>query len=192
MLHCGRRRSLLLEGGLTAPEARGGDKLPNRKRRPTPANAHTVRAQSISTWRQMALERRSRSSQSLDRRKSPPRRAHHPSTLTTRFRYRRSAFVNTSSGARRSESAFRRKYKYQITRRSLWRRHLGRRGGDAHAPSVEWPKAWAQASAPMDHRKRRGLSILRWQFSGQSEDDSFVAVIDAFTKATGVNVTISR
>ena len=34
--------------------------------------------------------------------------------------------------------------------------------------------------------------MLRWKYFVQSEDDAFVKIIEAFTKATGVKVTISR
>ena len=34
--------------------------------------------------------------------------------------------------------------------------------------------------------------MLRWKYFVQSEDDAFVALIDAFTKATGVKVNITR
>ena len=34
--------------------------------------------------------------------------------------------------------------------------------------------------------------MLRWKYFVQSEDDAFVKLIDAFTKATGVKVNISR
>ena len=36
------------------------------------------------------------------------------------------------------------------------------------------------------------LSMLRWKYFVQSEDDAFVALMDAFTKATGVKVEITR
>jgi len=36
------------------------------------------------------------------------------------------------------------------------------------------------------------LSILRWKYFVQSEDDAFVALMDSFTKATGVKITIAR
>jgi multiple sugar transport system substrate-binding protein len=55
----------------------------------------------------------------------------------------------------------------------------------------EWAKAWAQA-APWKPEKSAQLSMLRWKYFVQSEDDAFVALMDAFTKATGVKVTISR
>ena len=56
---------------------------------------------------------------------------------------------------------------------------------------LEWAKAWAQA-APWKPEKGAQLSMLRWKYFVQSEDDAFVALIDAFTKATGVKVNISR
>jgi multiple sugar transport system substrate-binding protein len=56
---------------------------------------------------------------------------------------------------------------------------------------LEWAKAWAQ-SAPWKPEAGAELSMLRWKYFVQSEDDAFVALIDAFTKATGVKVTISR
>jgi multiple sugar transport system substrate-binding protein len=56
---------------------------------------------------------------------------------------------------------------------------------------LDWAKAWAQA-APWKPEAGAQLSMLRWKYFVQSEDDAFVAMIDAFTKATGVKVTISR
>src|SRR6202162_5471672 len=56
---------------------------------------------------------------------------------------------------------------------------------------LEWAKAWAQ-SASWKPEKDAQLSMLRWKYFVQSEDDAFVALIDAFTKATGVKVNISR
>jgi multiple sugar transport system substrate-binding protein len=56
---------------------------------------------------------------------------------------------------------------------------------------LEWAKAWAQ-SAPWKPESGAQLSLLRWKYFVQSEDDAFVQVMDAFTKATGVKVTISR
>src|SRR4030095_10635404 len=55
----------------------------------------------------------------------------------------------------------------------------------------EWAKAWAQ-SAPWKPEKDAQLSMLRWKYFVQSEDDAFVKLIDAFTQATGVKVTIAR
>ncbi|HEX5959326.1 MAG TPA: extracellular solute-binding protein, partial [Hyphomicrobiaceae bacterium] len=56
---------------------------------------------------------------------------------------------------------------------------------------IEWSKAWAQ-TAPWKPEAGASLSMLRWKYFVQAEDDAFVKLIDAFTKATGVKVTISR
>src|SRR5512144_1948923 len=56
---------------------------------------------------------------------------------------------------------------------------------------LDWAKAWAQ-TAPWKPEPGAALSMLRWKYFVQSEDDAFVALIDAFTKTTGVKVTISR
>jgi multiple sugar transport system substrate-binding protein len=56
---------------------------------------------------------------------------------------------------------------------------------------LEWAKAWAQA-APWKPEKNAQLSMLRWKYFVQAEDDEFVKLMEAFTKATGVKVTISR
>jgi multiple sugar transport system substrate-binding protein len=56
---------------------------------------------------------------------------------------------------------------------------------------LEWAKAWAQ-SAPWKPEAGAKLSILRWKYFVQSEDDKFVELMKAFTKATGVDVIISR
>src|SRR3979409_2787637 len=64
--------------------------------------------------------------------------------------------------------------------------------GALPAPSLlDWAKAWAQ-TAPWKPESGAQLSMLRWKYFVQSEDDAFVALIDAFTKATGVKVNISR
>ena len=54
-----------------------------------------------------------------------------------------------------------------------------------------WAKAWAQA-APWKPEAGAQLSMLRWKYFVQSEDDAFIALLDAFTKATGVKVAVSR
>src|SRR5258707_89789 len=56
---------------------------------------------------------------------------------------------------------------------------------------LDWAKAWAQ-TAPWKPESGAQLSMLRWKYFVQSEDDAFVALIDAFTKATNVKVNISR
>src|SRR6516165_8457750 len=56
---------------------------------------------------------------------------------------------------------------------------------------LDWAKAWAQ-TAPWKPEKGAQLSMLRWKYFVQSEDDAFVKLIDAFTQATGVKVAIAR
>jgi multiple sugar transport system substrate-binding protein len=56
---------------------------------------------------------------------------------------------------------------------------------------LEWAKARAQ-TAPWKPEKGAQLSLLRWKYFVQAEDEVFVAIMDAFTKATGVKVTIIR
>jgi multiple sugar transport system substrate-binding protein len=56
---------------------------------------------------------------------------------------------------------------------------------------IEWTKAWAQ-TAPWKPEPGAQLSLLRWKYFVQAEDDEFVKLMEAFTKATGVKVTISR
>src|SRR3982074_3129949 len=79
-----------------------------------------------------------------------------------------------------------------ITRRTL----MGSTGAAVAialtAPAVlDWATAWAQA-APWKPEKNAQLSMLRWKYFVQSEDDAFVKLIEAFTQATGVKVNISR
>ena len=50
---------------------------------------------------------------------------------------------------------------------------------------LDWAKAWAQ-SAPWKPEKGAKLSMLRWKYFVQAEDDAFVKLIQAFTQATGL------
>jgi multiple sugar transport system substrate-binding protein len=56
---------------------------------------------------------------------------------------------------------------------------------------LEWAKAWAQ-NPPWKPEPGAQLSMLRWKYFVQAEDDEFVKLMEAFTKATAVKVTISR
>lgn len=56
---------------------------------------------------------------------------------------------------------------------------------------LDFAKAWAQ-TAPSKPEAGAQLSMLRWKYFVQSEDDAFVKMIEAFTAATGVKVQISR
>jgi multiple sugar transport system substrate-binding protein len=80
-----------------------------------------------------------------------------------------------------------------LTRRTLVNSGtaLATAGALTSSALLEWAKAWAHTS-PWKPETGAQLSILRWKYFVQSEDDTFVALINAFTKATGVNVTISR
>jgi multiple sugar transport system substrate-binding protein len=68
---------------------------------------------------------------------------------------------------------------------------LAATGALAGSGLTEWAKAWAQA-APWKPEKGAQLSLLRWKYFVQSEDDTFVKLVDAYTKATGVKVNIIR
>jgi len=56
---------------------------------------------------------------------------------------------------------------------------------------LDWAKAWAQ-NAQWKPEKGAKLSMLRWKYFVQAEDDAFVKLIAAFTQATGVSVDIAR
>ena len=68
---------------------------------------------------------------------------------------------------------------------------LGAAGALTAPALLDWAKAWAQ-TAPWKPEQGAELSMLRWKYFVQSEDDAFVALIDAYTKATGVKVTVAR
>lgn len=76
-----------------------------------------------------------------------------------------------------------------LTRRSVLA------GGAAMAAGgsdlLGFAKAWAQTS-PFKPEAGAKLSLLRWKRFVAAEDDAFVATLDAFTKATGVTVTVSN
>src|SRR4051812_16347292 len=56
---------------------------------------------------------------------------------------------------------------------------------------AEFAKAWAQTNQWKPEPGAQ-LSMLRWKYFVQSEDDAFVALMNAFTQATGVKVEITR
>lgn len=80
-----------------------------------------------------------------------------------------------------------------LTRRTLVKggTALGAAAALSGPALLDWAKAWAQAS-PWKPEKGAKLSMLRWKYFVQSEDDAFVKMIDAFSKATGVQVSIAR
>jgi multiple sugar transport system substrate-binding protein len=54
-----------------------------------------------------------------------------------------------------------------------------------------WATAWAQSS-PWKPEPGASINLLRWKRFVQSEEDAFVKLVDAFTKATGVKVTVGN
>ncbi|MGE0751700.1 MAG: ABC transporter substrate-binding protein [Variibacter sp.] len=80
-----------------------------------------------------------------------------------------------------------------FTRRALVKgaTALGAAGALTGPALLEWAKAWAQ-NAPWKPEKDAKLSMLRWKYFVQAEDDAFVKLCEAFTKATGVKIEISR
>ncbi|MCA0417162.1 MAG: substrate-binding domain-containing protein [Proteobacteria bacterium] len=54
---------------------------------------------------------------------------------------------------------------------------------------TEFARAWAQAT-PFKAEKGAKLTVLRWKRFVQSEEDAFVKLVAAFTKATGVAVNV--
>lgn len=56
---------------------------------------------------------------------------------------------------------------------------------------LDFAKAWAQQNQWKPEPGAQ-LSMLRWKYFVQSEDDAFVELINAFTQATGVKVDITR
>jgi multiple sugar transport system substrate-binding protein len=83
--------------------------------------------------------------------------------------------------------------KTNLTRRTLVKggTALATAGAITGPALLEWANAWAQ-TAPWKPEKGAQLSLLRWKYFVKGEDDGFVAVMDAFTKATGVKVNITR
>jgi len=51
--------------------------------------------------------------------------------------------------------------------------------------------AWAQTS-PFKPEPNASLNLLRWKRFVQAEDDQFVKIVEAFTKATGVKVNVTN
>lgn len=78
--------------------------------------------------------------------------------------------------------------------------HLDRRslvkGGAAlglagAAGLLDWAKAWAQEQ-PFKPEQGAQLSILRWKRFVEAEDQAFMKMVEAFTKATGVKVNVTN
>jgi multiple sugar transport system substrate-binding protein len=80
-----------------------------------------------------------------------------------------------------------------LTRRTLLQgaSALAATGVLAGSGMLEWAKAWAQ-EAPWKPEDGAELSLLRWKRFIQAEEDAFMALVENFTKATGVKVTVSN
>ena len=82
-----------------------------------------------------------------------------------------------------------------FTRRNLLRggTAIAATGMVAGSGLTEWAQAWAQASpAATSWKPEAGaqLTLLRWKRFVQSEEDSFMQLVAAYTKATGVKLTV--
>ena len=79
-----------------------------------------------------------------------------------------------------------------LTRRALVKGGTALTAGALSGPALlEWSKAWAQSS-PWKPEPGAQLSMLRWKYFVQAEDDAFVKLLEAFTQATGVPVACSN
>ena len=83
--------------------------------------------------------------------------------------------------------------KFEMNRRSLLK-------GSAAAATIatvgadqllNYATAWAQAS-PFKPEKGAKINVLRWRRFVEAEDKAFMAMVDAFQKATGVSVTVTN
>jgi multiple sugar transport system substrate-binding protein len=75
------------------------------------------------------------------------------------------------------------------TRRHVLQSGAALAGAGAAANLALFAQAWAQ-DAPFKPEKGAKLQLLRWKRFVQSEEDSFMALVDAFSKATGVEVKV--
>jgi multiple sugar transport system substrate-binding protein len=76
-----------------------------------------------------------------------------------------------------------------FTRRHVIKTGTALAGAGAAATLALFASAWAQA-APFKPEKDAKIQLLRWKRFVQSEEDSFMALVAAFTKATGVEVRV--
>jgi multiple sugar transport system substrate-binding protein len=67
-----------------------------------------------------------------------------------------------------------------------------RHGRRPHRPGSARLGEGLGQTAPWQPERGAQLSLLRWKYFVQAEDDAFVKALDAFTKATGVKVTVAR
>lgn len=77
-----------------------------------------------------------------------------------------------------------------LNRRSLLKGSAALGAVALGADLVGWAKAWAATELKWQPEAGAKLELLRWKRFVQSEEDSFMVLVDAFTKATGVPVTV--
>ena len=77
-----------------------------------------------------------------------------------------------------------------LTRRTALKAGAAIAGASAANLSL-WAQAWAQSS-PFKPEKGAKLTIMRWKRFIQAEEDSFMKLVAAFTKATGVDVKVTH
>ncbi len=77
-----------------------------------------------------------------------------------------------------------------ITRRSLLTSAAAVGGLAAAGDLLGWAKAWAQTEMMFQPEDGASLQLLRWRRFVQSEEDSFLELVAAYTAATGVEVEV--
>ena len=80
-------------------------------------------------------------------------------------------------------------FETSMNRRSLLKSGAALAGTAAAGNLALFANAWAQAN-PFKPEKGAKLQLLRWKRFVQSEEDSFMKLVAAFTKATGVEVKV--
>ena len=78
----------------------------------------------------------------------------------------------------------------KTTRRSLLKGSAALGAFTLGADLVGLAKAWAATEMKWQPEDGAKLELLRWKRFIQSEEDAFLVLVDAFTKATGVPVTV--
>ncbi len=80
-------------------------------------------------------------------------------------------------------------FKQGMNRRTALQKGMALAGAGAAGNLALFSQAWAQANTWKPEAKA-SLQILRWKRFIQSEEDGFMRLIEAFTKATGVQVKV--
>jgi len=78
----------------------------------------------------------------------------------------------------------------QLNRRSLLKSTAALGVATLSTDLVGWAKAWAATELKWQPEAGASLQLLRWKRFVQSEEDAFIKLVDAYTKATGVPVAI--